>query len=194
MNEHAFTEAVITDLPPLKPNRRKRFARRFAVLVAAVSVLRATYWFTRPPELVLYISPSLDPKGTRLELRLPRGWRLDRIDLGTAEEHDSMLMFNALPSMPWIPVSVRRWLHIEEPIAQLIVHWDYSEPGMEDFDEIDDGGRETGRFSALRSRRISQTKSWLISYNRSNKTAFRATWAAILGTVTVKRGAADRPR
>jgi hypothetical protein len=194
MNQPALTEAVKTDLTSPKQNRRRRLALRFAVLVVAVSALGAAYWFTRPPELVWYISPTLDPKGTRLEFRLPRGWRLDRIDLGTAEERHSMLMFNALPSMPRIPLSVRRWLHVEEPIAQLIIHWDYSGLGMEDFDEVADSGRETGRFSALRSRRVSQTESWLISYNRGNRTAFRATWAAIFRTVKVKRAAAEGPR
>jgi ankyrin repeat protein len=37
MVEPALTEAVQTDLPSSKPNRRKRLALRFAVLVAAVS-------------------------------------------------------------------------------------------------------------------------------------------------------------
>src|ERR1051326_6151807 len=44
MNEPALTEAVQADLPSPKPNRRRRTALRFAVLVVSVSVLGAGGW------------------------------------------------------------------------------------------------------------------------------------------------------
>src|ERR1700747_1731796 len=74
MNEPAHTEAVQTDLPSPKPNRRRRLALRFAVLVVAISVLGAAYWFTRPPELVWWTSPPLGDSRLRAHMRTPIGW------------------------------------------------------------------------------------------------------------------------
>src|SRR5437879_2962192 len=77
MNVPAITEAVITDLPFPEPNRRQRFVLRFAALAAAVSVLGAAYWFTRPPELVEWESPLINELGHRLRVLVPNGWILD---------------------------------------------------------------------------------------------------------------------
>src|SRR6266852_4708744 len=74
MKEPALTEAVKTDLPSPKPNRRKRLALRFAVLVAAVSALGSAYWFTRPPELVWWRSPEIDKSGRRARVLVPNTW------------------------------------------------------------------------------------------------------------------------
>lgn len=62
-------------LPSPEPNRRKRLALRFAALVAAVSVLGAAYWLTRPPELVWWRSPPLSNTGrNRISVLVPTGW------------------------------------------------------------------------------------------------------------------------
>jgi hypothetical protein len=74
MNEPTLTEAVKTDLPSPKPNRRKRLAVRLAVLVGAVSVLGAAYWFTRPPELVWWWSPEIWDTNVRVYVLVPQGW------------------------------------------------------------------------------------------------------------------------
>src|SRR5258706_4128855 len=74
MNEPALTEAVKTDLPSPKPNRRRRLVLRFAALVAAVSALGAAYWFTRPPELVWWRSPAFGANARHIRLLVPRGW------------------------------------------------------------------------------------------------------------------------
>src|SRR5258708_1965594 len=74
MNEPALTEAVKTDLPSRKPNRRRRLALRFAALVAAVSTLCAAYWFTRPPELVWWRSPPVAGSGKHVRILVPQGW------------------------------------------------------------------------------------------------------------------------
>src|SRR3989442_3477742 len=76
MNEPPHTEAVKTDLPSPKPNRRKRLALRFAVLVVAVSALGAAYWFTRPPELVWWTSPQLD-EGIHFKILIPSDMKED---------------------------------------------------------------------------------------------------------------------
>src|SRR5439155_2067858 len=70
------TSSPMNALPSPKPNRRKRLALRFAALVAAISVLGAAYWFTRPPELVWYTSPPLGEAGYRLKVRVPFGWKV----------------------------------------------------------------------------------------------------------------------
>jgi hypothetical protein len=69
---------VQTDLPSPKPNRRKRLALRFAALVVALSALGAAYWFTRPPELVLWRSALVGNSGNRIRLLIPTGWKMSR--------------------------------------------------------------------------------------------------------------------
>src|SRR5258708_33826912 len=77
MNEPAHTEDVITDVPPHRPNRRKRLALRFAALAVAVCVLGAAYWFTRPPELVWWRGPAIGKTGIRVQVLIPQDWKLD---------------------------------------------------------------------------------------------------------------------
>lgn len=76
MDQPTHTEANQTDLPSPKPNRRRRLALRLAALVAAVSVLGAAYWFTRPPELVWWRSPPLGKTRIEVSALVPRGWLL----------------------------------------------------------------------------------------------------------------------
>src|SRR5690349_18639303 len=87
MNEPTHTEAVQTDLSSRPPSRRKRpygrpllgrLALRFAVLVAAVSVLGAAYWFTRPQELVWWRSPPWGKQGRHVRGLIPLGWEWDK--------------------------------------------------------------------------------------------------------------------
>src|SRR6266849_1207673 len=93
MNEPALTEAVKTDLPSPKPNRRKRLALRFAVLVVAVSTLGAAYWFTRPPELVWWRSPGIGKTGLHLRCLVPLHWqRVSRDRMG-----QNFAIFNFVP-------------------------------------------------------------------------------------------------
>src|SRR5258705_12871702 len=79
MNEPTHTEAMKTDLPSPKPNRRKQLVLRFAVLVAAVSVLGAAYWFTRPPELVWWRSPTIVDTQLNARILMPQGWGLEEV-------------------------------------------------------------------------------------------------------------------
>jgi hypothetical protein len=74
MDEPALTEAVKTDLPSPRPNRRRRLALRFAAFVVAASALGATYWFTRPPELVWWRSPPIGSASRRVQVLIPNGW------------------------------------------------------------------------------------------------------------------------
>src|SRR2546423_15612985 len=64
-------------LPSPKPSRRRRLALRFAVLVAAVSVLGAVYWFTRPPELIWWTSPEIGMTRLHLRMLIPNGWEVE---------------------------------------------------------------------------------------------------------------------
>jgi hypothetical protein len=77
MDGAALSEAVKSDLPSPKPNRRKRLALRFAVVVVAVAALGAAYWFTRPPELVWWRSPPLFGTGHKARLLIPGGWKIN---------------------------------------------------------------------------------------------------------------------
>ncbi len=105
MNEPALTEAVKTDLPSPKPNRRKRLALRFAVLVAAVSLLGAAYWFTRPPELVWWRSPRVGKIGFRVKTPIPSGWELSPDGGGqTVNDRDwsATYLLKPVDRRPWI--------------------------------------------------------------------------------------------
>src|SRR5258708_19225276 len=66
------TSAPMNALPSRKPNRRRRLALRFAVLVAAISALGAAYWFTRRPELVWWRSPEIDYSSRHVRILAPR--------------------------------------------------------------------------------------------------------------------------
>src|SRR5258708_2708055 len=85
MNDPALTKPVKTSLPPPKPNRRKRLALRFAVLVVAVSALGVAYWFSRPPEVVWWRSPPFQKTGRRVMAFVPNGWKL--LELGPSEAY-----------------------------------------------------------------------------------------------------------
>jgi hypothetical protein len=86
-------------LPSPKPNRRKRLALRFAVLVAAVSVLGAAYWFTRPPELVWWRSPEIGKTGRHVKMLIPGGWELNTAESDLSLENGSEWMadYSILP-------------------------------------------------------------------------------------------------
>src|SRR6266852_7895174 len=97
MKEPALTETVKTDLPSPKPNRRKRLALRFAVLVTAVSVVGAAYWFTRPPELVWWTTPPLGPLGkNRASVLIPRHWKPGPI-IASAISEEKLCAFTLRP-------------------------------------------------------------------------------------------------
>src|SRR5258708_22709059 len=59
-----------------KPNRRKRLALRFALLIVAVSALGAAYSFTRPPELVWVKSNHIGASGRHVRILVPHGGEL----------------------------------------------------------------------------------------------------------------------
>jgi hypothetical protein len=111
MNEPALTEAVKTDLPSPKPNRRRRpygrpslgrLALRFAVLVVAVSALGVACSFTRPPELVWWRSPQIYSTGRRIRVLVPNGWSLH----DSYPDGDTMTHYNIKPHERARP----RWL------------------------------------------------------------------------------------
>src|ERR1051326_4943528 len=105
MNEPTHSEAATTDLPSSKSSRRKRLALRFAVLVAAVSVLGAAYWFTRPPELVWWRSPPIDKTGFHVCVLMPHNWTLDWVSSAEQGLHrnpwDLDLVFVPCDRRPW---------------------------------------------------------------------------------------------
>src|SRR5258708_2203136 len=92
-------------LPSPKPNRRKRpygrpllgrLALRFAVLVAAASVLYAAYWFTRPPELVWSKRVPFDDRGHYVRFLIPFGWEKQK----TWGAPDTICYFRVTDSTP----------------------------------------------------------------------------------------------
>jgi hypothetical protein len=69
------TSSSMNALPSSEPNRRRRLALRFVVLVVAFSLLAAAYWFTRPPDLVWWTSPEIKGTKHRLKALIPSGWQ-----------------------------------------------------------------------------------------------------------------------
>src|SRR5258706_15570769 len=86
-------------LPSPKPNRRKRLALRFVMVVVAESALGTVYWFTRPPELVWWRSPDIDNTGHHAVLLVPRGWKLEEpVDVGRETEGEWSALYT-IPSV-----------------------------------------------------------------------------------------------
>src|ERR1043165_9164146 len=119
MDEVAPSGAVQTDLPSPKRNRRKRLALRFAVLVAAVSVLGAAYWFTRPPELVWWRSPTIGKTGLHLRALIPSGWETDAED--NISDNSAQFTFRPVDKRPFL---VSRLLGSREERAWMTVDLD----------------------------------------------------------------------
>ncbi len=77
MNEPDHTEAVKADLPSPKPNRRKRLALRFAVLVAALSLLGARNPHPKEEELAWSKTLPIGITGKNVRLLVPHGWKMN---------------------------------------------------------------------------------------------------------------------
>src|SRR5438105_2300411 len=66
--------------PKARPKRSARWGASLLVLALLVGVLAPAFYAARPrTELERYVSPPLDVRGTRLDLLIPSGWKLDRL-------------------------------------------------------------------------------------------------------------------
>src|SRR5882724_1534895 len=84
MNESVHTEAVQTDLPSAKPNRRKRLASGLVVLAVGITVIVMVYQLNRPPGDARFTSSIIDNFGHRVSILIPAGWTKDNdIDPGS---------------------------------------------------------------------------------------------------------------
>src|SRR5258708_5635693 len=106
-------------LPSPKPNRRKRLALRFAVLVLAVSVLGAAYWFTRPPELVWWTSAEIGKTCCHVRALVPNDWKSNAPTGGFTSRGDYRFFFGPANRMPrWL----RRIFRHDDEEARLTVY------------------------------------------------------------------------
>src|SRR6266852_1420016 len=121
MKDTALIEAGQAGLPSFKPNRRKRIALRFAVLVTAVSVLGAAYWFTRPPELIWWRSAPIGKSGRHVKALIPSGWGIEEESSSTIDlTGTSLLSYVAYPSDKR-PAFLRRILPRRQEVAALLI-------------------------------------------------------------------------
>jgi hypothetical protein len=123
MNEPALTEAVKTDLPSPKPNRRRRLAVRFAALVVAVSVLGAAYLFTRRPELVWWSSPLIGKTGLRVRALLPVDYKVTVSNYGSAVTDSDLSLHYSFIYSDHMPRILRRILaqHPDLPRVSILI-------------------------------------------------------------------------
>ena len=160
MNEPTLTEDVKTDRPSRKPNRRKRFALRFSVLVVAVAALGAAYWFTRPPELVWWRSSKLDNTGRRVHVLVPAGWvpESKRISSYSARYEIQEVDFHPVDRRPaWLKSIIR--YNADSRNEQIVMILRSSEFGR--------GFLQVGREKALVSHRIKRSHRMVISRDRA---------------------------
>src|SRR5258708_31523978 len=67
------TSPLMSALSSPKPNRTKRLALRFAILMAVVA-LGGTYLLSPPPELIMWTSLPLGNTSKRVRVLVPNGW------------------------------------------------------------------------------------------------------------------------
>ena len=192
MNEPAHTEAVKTDLPSPKPNRRKRLALRFAVLVAAISALGATYWFTRPPELVWWRSPAIRETNHYLRVLIPNGWKAswERVlDSAPGEDWLYTARFTPVDSRP-------NWLNRMFPVRsedKALLAASFERDGTEkEFTYHEDGLEErvydgtTVHNVRRRMQAGAPSLHAIVYYDRENLPAFNRTYRQICNSLTIE--------
>jgi hypothetical protein len=180
MKEPALSEAVKTDLQSPKPNRRRRLALRFAVLVVAVSVMGAAYWFTRPPELVWWRSDTIGSTPYRLRFLIPHGWVRNapqRVNGWTTYS------FRAVDGRP----SYLRWL-LPESVENGWVDIEFGKTNISTISGIKYGS-EISRREETATRYLFYTDIGIrasIGYQRTNRTAFNRTYRRICSSLTIE--------
>src|SRR5882724_12606135 len=191
MNQPIHTEAVKTDLPSPKPNRRKRLALRFAALVVAVSALGAAYWFTRPPELVWWRSPDIDGTGRHAIVLIPVGWKLEEpVDVGRETDGE----WSAGYSLPYVdnrPAFIRRLFPNAPENAKLEVVVSHSrskkswhEVTQPEVNDIAGPGQER---TIEHRATLREAGIWVgIYYTRTNVPAFNRTYRRICDSLRIE--------
>jgi hypothetical protein len=187
MNEPALSEAIKTDLPSPKANRRKRLALRFAVLVVAVSALGAAYRFTRPPELVWWRSPEIGHSGRRVSTLIPGGWRQSQPPIAPAvsqEQYQAWYFFR--PAEHW-PGFLRRLfsLQIEVGVIEIII----DQPPTTKRDLEPEVVREDDRGMSQATRELVDVRSNIfaeIQFSSTNLPAFNRTYRQICNSLTIE--------
>src|SRR5258708_3349014 len=169
-------------LPSPKPKRQKRLALRFAVLVAAASVLGATYWFTRPSDLVWWRSPAFGKSGRHLRVLVPAGWQVDLTLGGYAPPY---CLLGPVDGRPWI---LRRLLPAGEEPSYMLTFFQETDPGQTRFK-----GRVFKFVTAAKQwqaeRRVEVGEGKIragVTYVRTNRWAFDRTQSKICNSLTIE--------
>src|SRR5258708_40006643 len=190
MNEPALTEAVKAALRSPKQNRRKRLALRFAVVVVAVSVLGAAYWFTRPPELVWWRSPAISKTGLRVQVLIPQDWKLD--SPGATIKSGDMVVFYKFFEADHAP-RMLRWLlpkptfeHASLDVTVGQLHWapnaTYA-PVPPNIRRVDRGiTHSADRYVRTPNKQLEVG----VTYSRTNLPAFNRTYRQICNSLTIE--------
>jgi hypothetical protein len=191
MNEPAITEALKTDVPSPKPNRRKRLALRFAVLVVAVSALGAAYWFTRPPELVLWTSPPIARSGRHISVLVPRGWKISKTVHEGLESHGEWGTYYSISASLQRPQILMWRLPFEQDQWSIQINVMESHGKTPRFSELYNGvyrlDNEGRPHRAHNQVAFPSVNSWAgVIYERSNLPAFNRTYRQICNSLTIE--------
>jgi hypothetical protein len=185
MNAPALTGAVKTDLPSPKPNRQKRLALRFTVLVAAVCALGAAYWFTRPPELVWWRSDTMRGFNHSVKLQVPNGWEVAAFMPAYDSEEMKRFGYVLMVAVDRRPELIRRLLPDKETECYLIVEaHDFSFPPPSP-----PRPRILGPSEYCISKELVRTdlSMWVqLTYIRSDNAAFRRTYRQICNSLRIE--------
>jgi hypothetical protein len=170
--------------------RNRTCRRRYAVLPVVLPALLVTMWLhlDRRPEMSRYISPRLDTRGTRIELLVPYGWRLDQdASVYLLPGTETTLQLGAPDSFGWLPRPLRDWLPWQyESAGEMVVNW-HANPVAERSVRYDSFSYPAPRSHVMVRERSSPGKGqWRLWYRRNDgREAFFATYPQVRDSVVV---------
>src|SRR5437016_4754463 len=109
---HDILSTDESTLVQTQPWRASRWRGRLLWLAVALVLLAPVVYTLRPlSPYERYVSPPMDPHGTRLEFLIPRGWELtDFTPPGTSSSMLTWLTLKSPEPLSWLPKWARRWL------------------------------------------------------------------------------------
>jgi hypothetical protein len=193
MRDQAFLHEVfppMNALPSPKPNRRKRLALRFAVIVAAVSALGAAYLVTRPDEFEWWTSPGIGNTGHHARVLIPQGWEVALYDTGQ-DPDGSWLSYYKILNLDQRPRFLRWILLQDREDADLGILLEETRNGQPLRGKRNVGLRRIDvpghRRYAMRSVTFRDTRIRAnVLYRRTNLTSFNRTYRQICNSLRIE--------
>jgi hypothetical protein len=179
MTEPALTEAVKTDLPSPKRNRRMWLALPFVLVVAAGSGLAAAYNLTRPHDtkLVWWTCELTKGKARQVRILIPQDWEI--VASRPASDDDEPFDYADLHCIDRRSEFLQNLFPNAHETGSLIIHVVYRKPAPTSHKLDPD--------AAIRAFARPDISTWgWVTYRRSNRDAFNRTYRQICNSLTIE--------